>query len=447
MREAAEVQRIRARGSDEVAAVVRSTCQSLPPPERQDDFGAAFGSFGDARIVLLGEATHGTSEFYRARAAITRRLVEHHGFNIIAAEADWPDAVLVDRHVRHRGSASHREEAFTRFPTWMWRNEEFAAFIAWLHGHNERLPQERRAEFRGLDVYSMRSSIAAVVAYLDRVDPEAAGRARARYGCLTPWQAEPAWYGRVVTSGEADPCEDAVVAQLVDMLDQQLGYAAKDGEDFFDAAQNARTVHAAEQYYRVMYRGATESWNLRDRHMFNTLRTLVDRRGAGAKAVVWAHNSHIGDASATAMGWRGEFNLGELCRTAFGGDAVLIGFGTDRGTVAAAQDWGAPMQTMSVVPARSDSYERVFRQTGIARSLTDLRTPSSMEVRDALAVPRLERAIGVVYRPETELYSHYFEAILPEQFDAYVWFEETRAVTPLAARPPDGVPDTYPFGL
>lgn len=447
MREAAEVQRIRARGADDAAAAIRSACEPLPPPERQADFGAAFARFGDARVVLLGEATHGSSEFYRARAAITRRLIEQHGFTIVAVEADWPDAVRIDRYVRHRGLGEHREETFVRFPTWMWRNEEVAAFTAWLRVHNERLPVEQRTEFRGLDVYSMRASIAAVLAYLERVDPKAAELARARYGCLTPWQAEPAWYGSVVSRGEADPCEDDVVAQLRDLLDRRLAYEAKDGDDFFDAAQNARTVHAAEQYYRVMYRGATESWNLRDRHMFNTLRTLMDRGGPSAKAVVWAHNSHIGDASATAMGWRGEFNIGELCRTAYGTDAALIGFGTDRGTVAAADDWGAPMRIKSVLPARPDSYERVFRQTGVARSLTDLREARGSDLRDVLAMPRLERAIGVVYRPETELYSHYFEAILPEQFDAYVWFEETRAVTPLADGKPSGVPDTYPFGL
>jgi len=447
MREAAEVQRIRARGADEAAAAIRSACEALPAPERQEDFGAFFDRYGDARLILLGEATHGTSEFYRARAAITRWLIEQHGFTIVAVEADWPDAVRIDRYVRHRGLGEHREETFVRFPTWMWRNEEVAAFTAWLRTHNERRPMARRTEFRGLDVYSMRSSIAAVLAYLDRVDPVAARRARDRYGCLTPWQAEPAWYGRVVTRGETDPCEDDVVAQLGDLLEQQIAYEAKDGEDFFDAAQNARTVHAAEQYYRMMYRGSTESWNLRDRHMFNTLRAVMDRRGPDAKAIVWAHNSHIGDASATAMGWRGEFNIGELCRTAFGSDAVLIGFGTDRGTVAAADDWGAPMRVKTVLPARSDSYERIFRQTGVARSLTDLRDPRATNVRDTLAMPRLERAIGVVYRPETELYSHYFEAILPEQFDAYVWFEETRAVTPLADGKPSGVPDTYPFGL
>jgi erythromycin esterase-like protein len=196
-----------------------------------------------------------------------------------------------------------------------------------------------------------------------------------------------------------------------------------------------------------MYRGSTESWNLRDRHMFDTLSNLLRVRGPDAKAVVWAHNSHIGNAAATAMGWQGEFNIGELCRTAFGDDAVLIGFGTDRGTVAAASDWDAPMEVKTVLPARPDSYERVFRRSGIARSLTDWRRADRGALREALARPRLERAIGVIYRPETEFYSHYFEAVLSDQFDAYVWFEETKAVTPLGSERPHGVPDTYPFGV
>ena len=396
-------------------------------------------------MVLLGEATHGTSEFYNARAAITRRLIEQHGFSVVAVEADWPDANRVDRHVRHRGPGKYDEECFARFPTWMWRNEEVQTFLEWLRLHNETLPRDKRVEFRGLDVYSLRASIAEVLTYLDRVDPEAAKAARQRYACLTPWQADPAWYGRAVLRGEHDPCEDAVVAQLRDILAKRLQYSRKDGEDYLDAAQNARIVLAAEQYYRIMYRGSTESWNLRDRHMFNTLQHVMDARGPNAKAVVWAHNSHIGNAAATAMGWQGEFNIGELCKAAYGEEAALIGFGTDRGMVAAADDWNEPMRVMRVLPSRPDSYERIFRQTGIARSLTDLRKRT--EVVDLLSKPRLERAIGVIYRPDTEFYSHYFEAVLPEQFDGYVWFEETKAVTPLPTVKPHGVPETYPFGV
>lgn len=445
--EASEIRRARAAGADEAAAAVRQACEHLPAPERIEEFAAAFDRFGDAKVVLLGEATHGTSEFYRARAAITRRLIQHHGFTIVAVEADWPDAARIDRYVRHLPGGRYDEATFARFPTWMWRNEEVAAFVAWLREHNATMVRDRRASFRGLDVYSMRNSIAAVVTYLDRIDPQAALLARRRYACLTPWQADPAWYGRVVLQGQKDPCEDVVVAQLKDLLGRELDYRLMDGEDYFDATQNARIVRAAELYYRIMYRGSTESWNLRDRHMFETLQHVIAAAGPAAKAVVWAHNSHIGDASATAMGWQGQFNIGELCRTAYGTDAVLIGFGTDRGTVAAADDWDGPMRIKDILPARADSYERVFRQSGVARSLTDLREPRLAELRDILSSPRLERAIGVVYRPETELQSHYFQAVLPEQFDAFVWFEETRAVTPLPTVPPHGVPETYPFGL
>ncbi len=440
-------ERVRSEGAERVAAAIRGVCEHLLAPERALDFGSLFDRFGDARVVLLGEATHGTADFYNARAAITRRLIEQHGFSIVAVEADWPDATRVDRYVRHRGSGRYDEACFARFPTWMWRNEEVREFVEWLRAHNETRPADKRVELRGLDVYSLRSSMAEVLSYLDRVDPEAGKVARKRYGCLTPWQSEPAWYGRAVISGEHDPCEDAVVAQLREILDKRLQYSRKDGEDYLDAAQNARIVLAAEQYYRIMYRGSTESWNLRDRHMFNTLQSVMEARGSNAKAIVWAHNSHIGNAAATAMGWQGEFNIGELCKAAHGEDAVLIGFGTDRGTVAAADNWDGPMRVMRVLPAREDSYERVFRQTGITRSLTDWRDPRHNELRELLSKPRLERAIGVIYRPDTEFYSHYFEAVLPDQFDAYVWFEETRAVTPLPTARPHGVPETYPFGV
>ncbi|WP_369413075.1 erythromycin esterase family protein [Antarcticirhabdus aurantiaca] len=296
----------------EAADAIRCFCEPLPEVE-DEAFARCFDRFGSAHVVLLGEASHGTSEFYRARAAITRRLIEHHGFRIVAVEADWPDAARMDRYVRHRPGDAYDEEAFARFPTWMWRNAEVEAFVEWLRGHNaDRLPQDRTA-FRGLDVYSLRSSVSAVLDYLDRVDPEGAKAARQRYGCLTPWQSEPERYGRAVLRSERDPCEDAVAAQLRELLARQLDVASpEEREDYFDAAQNARVVRAAEQYYRIMYRGSTESWNLRDRHMFDTLRSVIEARGPNAKAVVWAQNSHIGNASATAMGWQGEFNIGDV---------------------------------------------------------------------------------------------------------------------------------------
>jgi erythromycin esterase-like protein len=435
-----------AKGSGEVAAIVRAHCEPLPSVDEADAFGEAFDAFGAAKLVLLGEATHGTSEFYRARAAITRRLIERHGFNIVAVEADWPDAARIDRHVRQRRHEPAGAEAFARFPTWMWRNQEVHDFIEWLRLHNEGLPSLERVQFSGLDIYSLGASIAAVLAYLDRVDPEEAKAARGRYACLTPWQDDPVRYGRATYRLDRSPCEDEVVVQLRELLDNRLDYLSRD-RNFFDAEQNARIVHAAENYYRLMYRSATDSWNLRDRHMFDTLTRLLAARGTRAKAVVWAHNSHIGNAAATAMGWEGEFNLGESCRAAFGDRAVLVGFGTDRGSVAAADDWDGPMRIATVLPARPDSYEHVFRQTFVETSLTTWRGDDKSELRQALAVPRLERAIGVVYHPETELTSHYFKAILPDQFDAYAWFEQTTAVAPLVGPRPHGAPDTYPFGL
>ncbi|OJY67008.1 MAG: carboxylic ester hydrolase [Sphingobium sp. 66-54] len=427
---------------------LRHHAEPLPSPALADEFGACFDRFGDARLVLLGEATHGTSEFYRARAAITRHLVKHHGFGLVAVEADWPDAARIDDYVRHQAPRPRQGDVFARFPTWMWRNVEVLEFADWLRGHNAGLPEERRVSFHGLDVYSLNESIHAVLAYLARVDPQEAASARARYGCLTPWQDQPAHYGRAVVHGGRPSCEDNVVAQLRELLARQLVYIEQDGERWFDAVQNARIVQAAERYYRAMYHSSTESWNLRDRHMFGTLQALLAHRGDNAKAVVWAHNSHIGNAAATAMGWQGEFNIGELCRTAYGDGAVLIGFGTDTGTVAAADDWGGVMRIKTVRPARSDSYEHAFRRTGLVRTLTDWRHRSDRGALEALLrKPLLERAIGVVYRPETELLSHYFEAVLAEQFDAWVWFEQTSAVTPLGAERPHGAPETWPFGL
>ena len=327
----------------------------------------------------------------------------------------------------------------------MWRNTDVRDFVGWLRAHNENVATNARVEFRGLDIYSLGSSIEAVLQYLDKTDPDAAKDARRRYGCLTPWQDEPARYGRAVLHGR-EPCEPEVTAQLQNLLNSRLDFLKRDGEAFFDAAQNARIVRSAEQYYRIMYEGSRESWNLRDRHMFDTLQRLLAAR-PDAKAIVWAHNSHIGNAAATSMGWEGEFNIGELCRAAHGDDAVAIGFGTDRGTVAAADDWDQPMQVQTVLPARADSYERLFRETDLACSMTDWRTPGRNELREALTGPRLERAIGVVYRPQTELMSHYFKAVLPEQFDAFVWFEETCAVAPLGPEHATAMPETYPFGL
>ena len=433
----------------ELVARLRDAAEPLPAPSALD-FADAFDRFGDARIVLLGEATHGTHEFYSARAAITRRLIERHGFNIVAVEGDWPDIARIDDYVRHNAPRPQRGDPFLRFPTWMWRNEEVLGFADWLRRHNAALPETARASMRGLDVYSLGESIHAVVAYLDAHDPAAAAEARHRYARLTRWQDGPQEYGQAVKHGHLAGCEEAVVSQLRALLAQRMQLmaedGAKDGEAYFDAEQNARIVRAAESYYRAMYRGGTASWNLRDRHMFDTVQRLMAHR-ADARMVIWAHNSHIGNASATAMGWRGEFNIGELLRSAYGDDAVLIGFGTDHGTVAAASDWGAEMAEMELRPARQHSWEEAFRKAGHARSLTDWRGAKRRGLAEVLSQSLLERAVGVVYRPQSELSSHYFEAVLADQFDAYVWFEKTRAVTPLGSERPHGVPETWPFGV
>ena len=439
-------------------ALVESVPQMIaaaaePLPEIEDPaFGEMFARFADARVVLLGEATHGTSEFYRARAAITRHLIERHGFTIVALEADWPDAATLDRIVRHRGRREGEEQAFARFPTWMWRNREFDAFVRWLHGYNQGREPEAMAGLFGLDLYNLSASMRAVIDYLGNVDPVAAREARERYACLAPFSRDPASYGRLAMSHGYAFCEEGAVAMLKDLLAKRLAYAEADGEEWLDAAANARLVKNAEAYYRAMYEGAAESWNLRDTHMFETLCALLDARGPGSKAVVWAHNSHIGDARFTEMGIaRGELNIGQLAKERFGSQARLIGFGTHGGTVAAADDWDSPMRVKRVNPSLAESYERLSHDSGVSRFLLDLREGENRRVRARLMEPLLERFIGVIYRPETERWSHYSQAILADQFDAWVWFDETEAVSPLPgeARPGDqtSADETWPFGL
>ncbi len=284
---------------------------------------------GDARVVLLGEASHGTSEFYATRARITKELILRKGFDLVAVEADWPDATQIDHFVRDLNVPPAEWQAFARFPTWMWRNAETRAFVDWLRDHNAGIPHDDRVRFAGLDLYSLYTSIDAVLSYLDETDPAAAGLARQRYGCLTPWQKDPASYGRAAVSGEYRSCEPGVVKMLADLLAKRLEYARATGERFFDAVQNARLVTDAERYYRIMYYGSHQSWNLRDRHMFSSLLSLLDFRGPECKAVVWEHNSHIGDARATEMAARGELNVGQLCREQWGDGVYSIGFGTD----------------------------------------------------------------------------------------------------------------------
>lgn len=415
------------------------------------DLKPLLARIGDARIVLIGEATHGTSEFYEMRAQISRGLITEKGFNFVAIEGDWPDAARIDHYVRHSEVPASEWTAFARFPQWMWRNDEVRTFVDLLREYNGDQEPERRVAFHGLDLYSLYNSIRQVLDYLDDVDPAAAAVARERYGCLTPWQADPATYGRAALTGRYRTCETDVTVMLAGILARRCEYELRDGERYLDAVQNARLVANAERYYRTMYYGSRASWNLRDTHMFETLKSLLNFHGPNSKAIVWAHNSHVGDATATEMSIRGELNLGELCRREFGDRAYLIGFGTNSGTVAAASNWDGPMEVKSVRPAIGKSYERqchaVSEETGHRQFILALGAKMIAGLREQLETPRLERAIGVIYRPETELASHYFQAVLPRQFDEYIWFDETRAVTPFATADLEGLPDTYPFGL
>jgi protein-L-isoaspartate(D-aspartate) O-methyltransferase len=403
---------------------------------------------GNASVVLLGESTHGTAEFYRMRARVTQALIEEKGFNIVAVEADWPDAARIDHYIRDRNVSPSSWKAFARFPTWMWRNNEFRIFAEWLRRHNACLSYPERVAFYGLDLYSLYTSIRAVIDYLKDVDPNLADIAKQRYACLTPWEADPAAYGQAAVTGAYHACEEEVTQMLVDLLRKQQDYAAKGTERFLDAVQNARLIGNAERYYRTMFYGSRTSWNLRDSHMLETLKFAVATR-KGNKAVVWAHNSHIDDASATEMSLRGEYNLGQLCRREFPSSCHLIGFGTDHGTVAAASAWDKPMQIMEVRPSHAQSYERLCHtaQTPAFILAVSKRSSAPKQLLEELMKPRLERAIGVVYRPDMELASHYFEAVLPQQFDDYIWFDRSQAVTPLEASILVGLPDTYPFGL
>ncbi|MFT5501181.1 MAG: protein-L-isoaspartate(D-aspartate) O-methyltransferase [Woeseiaceae bacterium] len=402
---------------------------------------------GDAEIVLIGEASHGTSEFYKMRSRITRELIDKKNFKFVTIEGDWPDAARIDHFVRNFDTPPSEWTAFARFPTWMWRNNDVREFVDWLRIHNTDKSPDQRVAFHGLDLYSLYSSIRSILIYLDEVDPATAAIARHRYGCLTPWQADPATYGKAALAGTYRSCEADVVHMLTELSTKHREYAEHDGERFLDAVQNARLVANAERYYRVMYYGSRESWNLRDGYMFETLKILRDFHAPDNKTIVWAHNSHVGDAAATEMSSRGEFNIGQLCRTEFGDRVYSIGFGTDHGTVAAASDWDGPMEVKTVQPSLPNSYERLFHETGLPGFMLGVGGAGSESLRHGLLKPRLQRAIGVIYRPETERQSHYFNAVLPKQFDEYIWIDQTHAVQPFETAELEGLPDTYPFGL
>ncbi len=431
---------------EELLSLIADNCEPFQSVESVN-LDPLLERIGNSDIVLIGEASHGTSEFYKLRSRITRELIVKKNFNFVAIEGDWPDAARIDHFVRHFDTPPSEWTAFARFPTWMWRNNDMREFVDWLRIHNTDKSPDQRVAFHGLDLYSLYSSIRSILRYLDEVDPATAEVARQRYGCLTPWQADPATYGRAALVGSYRSCERDVVRMLTELAAKHREYAEHDGERFLDAVQNARLVANAERYYRVMYYGSRESWNLRDGYMFETMKNLRDFHWPNNKTIVWAHNSHVGDAAATEMSSRGEYNIGYLCRKEFGDRVYSIGFGTDNGTVAAASDWDGPMEVKAVRPSLDNSYERLFHETGLNGFMLGLGTSQSESLIRGLSKPRLERAIGVIYRPETELASHYFHAVLPKQFDEYIWVDQTRAVTPFDTAELEGVPDTYPFGL
>jgi erythromycin esterase-like protein len=439
-----------------VTDLVRDAAQPLLG--LHSDYDHLFDFIGDARFVLLGEASHGTHEFYRERARITQRLIREKGFTAIAVEADWPDAYRVNRYLQGVSAdldAADALSGFRRFPAWMWRNADVLDFVGWLRNHNDAIDPARRVAFFGLDLYSLHASIAHVLAYLDIVDPQAARRARRRYACFEDFGNDPQTYGYAAGLGLRPSCENDVVAQLVDLQRNSFRYARMDGiaaiERLFDAQQNARVVKDAETYYRAIFHGRVSSWNLRDRHMADTFDSLVAHlslQRLPAKIVVWAHNSHLGDARATQMGQMGELNIGQLIRQNYPNQTRLIGFTTHTGTVTAASEWDAPAERKHVRPSHPESYEGLFHQSGMPAFALTL--PPFSPVAIALRSPRLERAIGVVYLPQSELASHYFQARLSDQFDAVIHFDHTRAVEPLepvAPIPLAEPAETFPTGV
>ena len=425
------------------------------------DYTALFEMIGDARFVLIGEATHGTDEFYDIRAELTKQIIRYHGFAAVAVEADWPDAYRVNRYVRGDPDINNADSAlgdFARFPTWMWRNEVVVEFAEWLRDYNQkRIPTSKKAGFYGLDLYSLNASIRAVIDYLDKVDPPAALRTRHYYGCFDNFYAQnPQDYGYASTVGLTRSCERDVVRQLAVLRQRAFDYLQQDGQiasdAFFCAEQNAKLVVNAEEYYRSMFQNRASSWNLRDRHMAETLESLAahlsEQRGEPAKIVVWAHNSHVVDARATEMGERGELNIGQLMRERHGSDAVLIGFSTYDGTVTAASEWDGPAEKKAVRPALAESYEALFHDTGLKNFLLILR--DNVEMAKHLHLNRLQRAIGVLYLPRTELQSHYFYSHLPQQFDAVIHIDRTNALRPLETAGlwhKGEVFETYPAGF
>ena len=440
---------------DKLLEGLRGHLRTLRGPAAQDEL--LLQQLSRAKLALLGEASHGTHEFYLERATLSERLIRDHGFNAVVVEADWPDAWRVNRYIR--GLSDDRDAAaalsgFERFPTWMWRNTVLRDFVEWMREYNRERPVSQQCGFYGMDLYSLQRSMRAVLDYLDQVDPEAAQRARSRYACFDHFGEDSQAYGYAASFGMQSSCEDEVIQQLRDMnrrATDLLAASGQDRSDMFYAQQNARLVRNAEEYYRTMFHGRVSSWNLRDSHMVETLQALekhLGSQGGAPRMVVWAHNSHLGDASATEMGDMGEWNVGQLARDRWGGEAMLVGFSTHRGTVTAASEWDGIAERKRVRPGLEGSFEDLFHRVGEERFWLPLREDA--ELGELLKERRLQRAIGVIYQPRTERMSHYFHTRLPMQFDAMIHIDETRAVEPMVAEPTwhAGEPaETYPSGL
>ena len=431
---------------DELSRLIAEASEPLPAIS-DPGFASFIDRYADAKVVLLGEASHGTDEFYRARTAITERLVREHGFTVVAVEADWPDAARIDAYIRGLEVLPSPNAPFARFPSWMWRNRAVEDLIARLRAYNAEVQDPaRQVGFHGLDLYSLPSSMDAVEDFAREHDPAALEEIRARYSCLAPYVEDPQSYGAVARGPAADSCAADVTSVIDEVLGAHLGSVGVGDRASFDAVMNARVVAASEAYYRAMYEGGAASWNLRDTYMFDTLRRVLDARGEGAKAIVWAHNSHIGDARATRVEAMGQINLGQLAREEWGQEAVLIGFGTDRGTVTAATAWDGPPETMDVIPSLPESWGALMREARADRFVLDLRGLDG-PLAEALSAPHIERFIGVLYLRETEMMSHYISAAIGQEYDAFIWLEETQAVEPLPRGVPESLPEEHPFAL
>lgn len=412
----------------------------VPLKSQEENYDSVIKQIGNARIVMLGEASHGTHEFYQARIKISERLIKEQGFMAIAIEGDWPDAHCVHRYLQGEGDAGQSEQSlssFQRFPTWMWCNTTLPPFLHWLRQYNDHLPAAQKIGFYGLDLYSLNSSMHAVINFLMKIDPEAAQRAKQRYACFDHLNQEPEMYGYLVKAGIKKTCLQEAVGQLIELQHRAFEYLHRNGmaaeDEYFFATQNARLVKNAENYYRSMLEGRVSTWNIRDSHMAETVNVLADhletRFKRPAKVIIWAHNSHVGDARATEMGERKEFNLGQLVREEYNQHAYSLGFSTYEGTVMAASDWGKTGEKKQINPGMPGSFEELFHLLTHKNFFLNLLDTDKLE--HYLNIPRLQRAIGVVYLPETERWSHYFFTHLPYQFDGIIHFDRTSALHPI----------------